>query len=347
MTDSVWGRTPTTQGGKDVVQLVREYMKRIEEKAKQRDCPSRRHHYVPQSYLRAWSDDGDRRVRVLLTRRGIDRLCGVKDVCVSENLYRAIAPDGEAHNQYEAMLGIIDDESARILRILQRHRPGDDLDFDDFMSLAVVMAFQHSRTPQTIRLIADVTKWMSHRMGEDPKEVGGSLLLDTVFAHLYTLADEFSIRQLELWDDPRGRFITSDQPIQPSMDRPGEFPPIHEGHYVWWPISPNRLAVLSTDNGNAKVIVRNATSNEVRAVRGAYVRGAEEAIIAVPTDRDLPHGRLLRRPQIVVNCKPKRSEDGCEFSFTYGYASRPLDQACLPLCPLAQAAMEGGSNKQR
>ncbi|MFF9178153.1 DUF4238 domain-containing protein [Streptomyces sp. NPDC014793] len=84
--------------------------------ASRRDCVSRRHHYVPQSYLRAWSPDG-RRVRVLDTRNGSERLQGLRDTCVRENFYR-LAQGGEAHNQAEAMLAVIDDETARLLRTL-------------------------------------------------------------------------------------------------------------------------------------------------------------------------------------------------------------------------------------
>ncbi|MCW1100072.1 DUF4238 domain-containing protein [Streptomyces sp. RS2] len=86
-------------------------------------------------------------------RKGLDRPLGLRDTCVRENFYRVTDPQGAPHNQAEAMLSVIDDESARLLRLLRSWEPGDDLAFDDFMSLAVVLAFQRNRTPQCKRLL--------------------------------------------------------------------------------------------------------------------------------------------------------------------------------------------------
>ncbi|MEU7143891.1 DUF4238 domain-containing protein [Nocardia sp. NPDC046473] len=102
-------------------------MQRVADAASTRDCVSRRHHYVPQSYMRAWSPDR-KRVRVLDTRNGIDKLRGLRDTCVQENFYRVTDPDTGQHNQVERMLAVIDDETARLLQVLSRWSPGDDFE---------------------------------------------------------------------------------------------------------------------------------------------------------------------------------------------------------------------------
>jgi hypothetical protein len=82
-----WGEVPMTGGGQSVVPLVEAYMARVAEVATKRDCVSRRSHYVPQSYLRAWSRQRNR-VRVLDTRNGLDQPRGLRDTCVREDFYR-------------------------------------------------------------------------------------------------------------------------------------------------------------------------------------------------------------------------------------------------------------------
>ncbi|WP_280632795.1 DUF4238 domain-containing protein [Amycolatopsis alba] len=121
-----------------------------------RASKSKRHHYVPKSYLRAWSFD-QRRVRVLNTVDGTDRPVGLRDVCVKENFYRVTDSSGRQHNQVEDMLAVLDEECAKLLRLLRGWAPGDDVDFEDFMSLAVVMAVQRSRTPQARRHMQEMT----------------------------------------------------------------------------------------------------------------------------------------------------------------------------------------------
>ncbi|MFC3986628.1 DUF4238 domain-containing protein [Streptosporangium jomthongense] len=199
-----WGKIPMSAGGRSRVPQVKAYMARVEEAAKRRDCVSRRHHYVPQSYLRAWSPDR-KRVRVLDTKNGIDKLRGLRDTCVEENFYRVTDPGNQQpHNQVEAMLGVIDDETATLLEKLRHWAPGDDLSFDDFMSLAVVMGIQRNRTPQSRRHIASMSEWMTRRAGQPVQKFTTDYYVDLLFRGLYEAADEISRRQLELWDDPKG-----------------------------------------------------------------------------------------------------------------------------------------------
>lgn len=282
-------------------------MSRVGEAATRRDCVSRRHHYVPQSYLRAWSPDR-KQVRVLDTQRGTDKLRGLRHTCVEENFYRVTDAAGQRHNQVEAMLAVIDEETARLLRQLRSWAPGDDLKFDDFMSLAVVMGLQRNRTPQMRRFIATVTEWSTRRAAQPAQELLTDTFVDLLFSSVHNAADQLSTRQLELWDDPESRLITSDQPILFSRSDSGEPPSMNTSQRVLWPISPTRLLVLSLEQMGQKVLHRVASHAEVDEVRATVIRSVESAIIALPGDRYLPSGkRMRRRPQVQFDCEPVHS----------------------------------------
>jgi hypothetical protein len=333
-------------GGRSVVPQVKEYMSRVAEVATKRDCVSRRHHYVPQSYLRAWSPDR-KRVRVLDTRNGFDKLIGLRDTCVEENFYRVTDRSNRPHNQVEAMLGVIDDETANLLEKLRRWTPGDDIQFGDFMSLAIVMGLQRNRTPQARRNIAAMSDWLTRRAGQPAQELITDHYVDVLFRAMYEAADQISIRQLELWDDPQGRFITCDQPVLLSQNDSGEPPSMNTSRYVWWPISPHRLIVFSRGHQGQKVVHRVVGRREVNEVRKTFIRGAESAIIALPADRNLPSGRpLQKRPQLQVVCEPLKARE-CGMHFGWGsYGAETLDRTCQPLCAMAELGLNSATTPQ-
>jgi len=49
-----WGQIPMTGGGKSLHGRSREYMDRLLAMQRQPDPESRRHHYVPRTYLKRW-----------------------------------------------------------------------------------------------------------------------------------------------------------------------------------------------------------------------------------------------------------------------------------------------------
>jgi len=140
-----------TAGGTSLTGGTRAYMDRLRAQAWSRDPAGRRHHFVPQSYLRQWSSDG-KRVWALDTVTGAVRLLGTRSVCVEEDFYRVVGPGGVAHNRVEAMFGVVDSELRRVQLLFDRLQDPEELGFDDLLGLGVSVAVQRMRTSQSRRL---------------------------------------------------------------------------------------------------------------------------------------------------------------------------------------------------
>ncbi len=78
-----WGQVPLTAGGHSLDGRSRVYMDRLLAQQKAQNPVSRRHHYVPQTYLREWSFDG-KRVWAHDTVTGAVKPLGLTSVCVKE-----------------------------------------------------------------------------------------------------------------------------------------------------------------------------------------------------------------------------------------------------------------------
>ena len=130
------------------------------------DPVSRRHHYVPKSYLRQWSFDG-KRVWALDTVTGVVKPVGLRDVCVKEDFYRVVGADGAPHNRVELLFGVVDSELRRVQLLFDNLEDPDSLEFDDLVGLGVSMAVQRMRSPQQRRLQVQYNKWL---MAQDSKE---------------------------------------------------------------------------------------------------------------------------------------------------------------------------------
>ncbi|MEV7962383.1 DUF4238 domain-containing protein [Oerskovia paurometabola] len=325
-----WGKVPIT-GGDPRAGAARARLDELMAQAHQPDPPSRRHHYVPKSYMKYWSEDG-KRIRILDTVTGSRRHVGLRDTCVAEDFYRVVGVDGKPHNRVELMYSVLDRELARIQRLLVGLSDPETLTFDDFMSIGLLVSVQRGRTPQMRRWLAAQAEW--HRSqgfggSDDPAlsqiELAGSHT-ESAFNTIYTAADVMTSRQLEIWTDSKGRFITSDAPVQASQLAERR-PNLLEAHRIWWPISPTRAVCLVNEITGNKAEMRTANTRQVEEVRTAMVRGRERVIIGRQQQLDgLPQSPIRKRVQLRMRCTPRGQ--GCLVESAETYAAGPDIQLC-------------------
>ena len=165
-----WGQVPVTAGGKSLSGRAREYMDNLLAQGRAHDPVSRRHHYVPKSYLQQWSFDG-KRVWTLDTVTGAVKSLSLKDVCVKENFYRVVGSDGAPHNRVELLFGVVDSELRRVQLLFDKLENPDSLEFDDLVGLGVSMAVQRMRTLQQRRLQVQFNKWVVAQNSEQNQSI--------------------------------------------------------------------------------------------------------------------------------------------------------------------------------
>jgi hypothetical protein len=307
------------------------------------DPGSRRHHYVPQSYLRQWSFD-DKRVWTLDTVTGTVRPLGLTDVCVKENFYRVIGSDGVPHNRVELLFGVVDSELRRIQVLFASLEEPENLEFDDLVGLGVAMAVQRMRTLQQRRLLLQYNKWIvaqnpaQNRSIDDdsdnPHRLAG-FHTETLFTSMWEAADILTTRQIEVWHDPQGRFMTCDAPVLVPF-RHGVRSSLLSAPYIVWPVSPYRTVALSNDPKGEKAVIREATGKLTGMVRQGVEQGRERMIFASEEQRHrLPRDKKFRRrAQVRLRCSDRtpRGEHirppGCCVERSEAFAAGPDVHLC-------------------
>ncbi|MFF4893443.1 DUF4238 domain-containing protein [Micromonospora chersina] len=298
-----WGQVPITAAGKSLPGRAREYMERLLVQQTAQDPVSRRHHYVPQSYLRQWSFDG-KRVWTLDTVTGTVAPLGIANVCVKENFYRVIGPDGAPHNRVELLFGVVDSELRRVQVLFANLQDPDSLEFDDLLGLGVSMAVQRMRTLQQRRLHLQYNAWMVAQNPEqyqsindgpdNPHRLAG-FHTEMLFRAMWEAADVLTTRQIEVWHDPQGRFMTCDAPVLVPFKR-NVRPDLISAPHIIWPVSPQRAVALTNELTGEKAVIREATGKLVGTVRQAVEQGRERMIFASEEQRDrFPKGKKFRR----------------------------------------------------
>lgn len=308
-----------TAGGRSLSDGAGRYFDQLLAQQDGTDPVSRRHHYVPKAYLRPWSADG-RRVCSLDTVTGDIRLLGLSDVCVEEDFYRVLGPGGVAHNRVELLFGVVDQELARVQRLFTSLADPESLTFDDLLGLGVSVAVQRMRTAQSRRLQLQLAAWMAAQDpsndysleggSADPHRLAG-IHTELTFSAMWEAADVLTTRQIEIWDDPRGRFMTCDVPVLVPFRSNGTRPALYEARHIIWPISPQRAVVLSKDHAGQKAVIRKASGKLVGIVRHSVVQCRERRIFGFQAELE-PLCRSVRfagRAQARLRCS-NRTPDG-------------------------------------
>ncbi|SFH83887.1 Protein of unknown function [Cryobacterium levicorallinum] len=292
-----------TAGGRSLSGRTREYMDDLLDQQRAPDSVSRRHHYVPRSYLRQWSSDS-KRIWVHDTVTGAVKQLGLADVCVKENFYRVVGSDGTPHNRVELMFGVVDSELRRVQVLLANLEDPDQLEFDDLLGLGVSMAVQRMRTLQQRRVQLQYNKWLvaqnpsQHQSIDDdidnPHRLAG-VHTEMLFKGMWQAADVLTTRQIEVWHDPQGRFVTCDAPVLIPFKnnvRKG----LMSAPYILWPVSPYRAVALSNELVGEKALIRTATGKLVGVATHGVEQGRERMIFASDEQRHrLLEGKTFRR----------------------------------------------------
>ncbi len=112
---------------------------------------------------------------------------------------------------------------------------------------------------------------------------------------MWEAADVLTTRQIEVWHDSQGRFMTCDAPVLVPF-RGNVRPSLKAAPCIVWPVSPHRAVALGNDLLGEKAVIREATGKLVGIVRDGVDQGRERMIFAGEEQRDrLPRTKKFRR----------------------------------------------------
>jgi hypothetical protein len=212
----------------------------------------------------------------------------------------------------ELMFGVVDAEMRRIQMLFNSLEDSNDIEFEDLLGLAVSVAVQRMRTPQQRRLRQQHAYWLSEQIPDqfstldddehNPHRAAG-IHTEMLFKGMWEAADVFASRQIEIWHDTKGRFVTCDTPVLVPFTS-GVRPGLLSAPAVLWPVSPFRVVALTNDLVGEKAAFRMAKRQHVDLVRDSAYMGRERMVFASADQRRRlgPSTLFNRRAQVRLRC---------------------------------------------
>jgi len=274
----------------------------------------KRHHYLPQFYLKNFCKNGflwvyDREDNKYRQQTPIN-------TAVKKKYYTAIGLDGRSHNEIESVLANIEDKTKHIIEKINRKH---SIDLEDKCILAIFMAFLYVRVPEFEMEINELTEKFLKRYNKlvipnekqaeiiikqfandkDQESMSPKKLLDFVrnenyrikvprqhsLKTMYFLAREFPLIFIQMdwqfwYSSKNSSFITSDNPFVVSRPQNynGPYGIGTKGAKKLVPLN-QKVCLVMCDKGES-VINRQVSSKDVRSVNGLIALECDRFLIS-------------------------------------------------------------------
>ena len=188
---------------------------------------------------------------------------------------------------------------------------------------------------QNAWMVAQTFKYKSFANDDKNPNQSAGIHTELLFKAMWEASDVLTTRQIEVWHDPKRRFMTCDAPVLVPFRR-NVRPSLLAAQYIIWPVSPQRVVALSHDAIGEKVVIREATGELVGIVRNSIEQGRERMIFATKGQRDrLPASKKFRRrAQARLRCSDRKPSGayvpppGCCIEFSEAFAAQPDVALC-------------------
>lgn len=300
---------------------------------------SKLHHYVPQSFMQAWQEEGH--VKVWDTLEGKTFLSDTRNVCAESDYFKTVMPDEEETRAVEGLFSVVDGEFARLLGDI---RSSGDLPADgseNKVSLAYLLSLQALRVPQRRRIFNELADYVIklesesrlHDLGVDPDtfriEAHNNSHIRTMSETAREVFPDWAARTWTLITSENDDFVTCDSPVlwDGLTGTPVGLVAVPE---ILVPLSPR--TVLSMTHGESP---SRSLAQVRQQVEFLTIRSRDRWIIGTPSQaffsgRD---GKTIpRRRQLKLECvqqyEPKDGRGSCLMAHTAVYAKGPVIETC-------------------
>ncbi len=284
----------------------------------------RRHHFIPQFYLRRFADERDRLAVVRFGEPCVPHLAHVKNVAVVRDLYTTIDEEVGETVAVERILARADDEACRVIEgiALGTSFPPDVLDRGHFAGWLGLLYVRDPQSRRRMEALADQAFKLNFSLarepevararlrGEDAKEPSESDVQELI--QLAGDLDDIEItphqndlvkimldsgveigrllldRHILLLRFPEPGLLLSDRPIV-LYQRPGSRSPFSgvgpaNADEIWLPLDRRTILVLHRDAELGDFTIDVPTSRQIDGFNQAIVAGAASELYCHPAD---------------------------------------------------------------